>query len=361
MRFTDTPLQNLDQAKKEREKAALKFKNVQHKRPSSANAKSTVRMGFILIIFLPILFFISIFSKNNLLLIIYSIITLLVLLPTWIYQLITVNARTTLTAIHITMVLMAMFMVVLNPTPRPPQNKARPENSINSGFNSVNEVTKSSSLDTASKKIEEQNSSVPVSEVTVSPIEERINEFMKAWEDANYKKMGELSDTDKLDPSRSIETSMFHIRANRTPRAWYIIDTSGNDADYTRTVNMEVHIDKNNGTPIQVHRMQILLVKKNSTWFVDPKSLNSLGVLKTLEDEVSDPIATIPPQPEPPMDTMLYFNPDGGSLYHADQNCKLLKPEYLPMRGSFLYMQINDPEYKKLEPCTGCKAPRRPR
>ena len=61
----------------------------------------------------------------------------------------------------------------------------------------------------------------------------------------------------------------------------------------------------------------------------------------------------------PADETPLYYNPDGGSYYHADQNCSIIDSKYLPLKGSFLYSQRDEEAYKKLNPCANCNAPKR--
>ena len=72
--------------------------------------------------------------------------------------------------------------------------------------------------------------------------------------------------------------------------------------------------------------------------------------------------ATATPSPEPAANasTVLYYNPDGGTKYHLDQNCKSTHAKYLPMKGHFTYGEINDAKYVKLTPCNVCAAPLRP-
>ncbi len=56
-------------------------------------------------------------------------------------------------------------------------------------------------------------------------------------------------------------------------------------------------------------------------------------------------------------DTVLYYNPDGGTFYHLDANCKLVHPKYLPLSGSFTYAELGEEQYKDLLPCNICGAP----
>ena len=68
------------------------------------------------------------------------------------------------------------------------------------------------------------------------------------------------------------------------------------------------------------------------------------------------------PTPTPTINpkTVLYYNTDGGSYYHADKNCPRVSDKFLPLKGSFKYSELNDTKYKKLEPCDRCGAPARP-
>ena len=64
---------------------------------------------------------------------------------------------------------------------------------------------------------------------------------------------------------------------------------------------------------------------------------------------------------ECPPDTELYYNPYGGMYYHADPNCPSVSPEWLPLRGTVTYAQLNEPAYRTLHPCKKCRPPERKR
>ena len=65
------------------------------------------------------------------------------------------------------------------------------------------------------------------------------------------------------------------------------------------------------------------------------------------------PFMEYPVSPE----TVLYFNPNGGQYYHADQNCASIKDRYLPLQGSVTYRELDDPQYTYLTPCKHCNPP----
>ena len=55
----------------------------------------------------------------------------------------------------------------------------------------------------------------------------------------------------------------------------------------------------------------------------------------------------------PDDDMMLYYNPDGGQYYHADEYCNSVRSKYLPLTG-FTYAELDDEPYAKLTPCPYC-------
>lgn len=58
-------------------------------------------------------------------------------------------------------------------------------------------------------------------------------------------------------------------------------------------------------------------------------------------------------QPYPEDSLELYYNPNGGSYYHGDANCRSVKERYLPLTG-FLYSELDGKDYAKLERCNTC-------
>jgi len=63
--------------------------------------------------------------------------------------------------------------------------------------------------------------------------------------------------------------------------------------------------------------------------------------------------------PLPSGDTVLYYNPDGGTNYHSKENCSAVRSKFLPLTP-FHYRDFELPAYKKLTPCPNCCTVRRP-
>ena len=62
--------------------------------------------------------------------------------------------------------------------------------------------------------------------------------------------------------------------------------------------------------------------------------------------------------PYPDGSTELYYNPNGGTSYHASATCKSVRDKYLPLTG-FTYDQLDEGAYAKLSPCPHCSPARR--
>jgi hypothetical protein len=61
----------------------------------------------------------------------------------------------------------------------------------------------------------------------------------------------------------------------------------------------------------------------------------------------------------PADDTPLYYNPNGGSFYHALANCSSVKKKFLPLTA-FSFGELENDPYVKLEACPYCQpTPRR--
>ena len=63
--------------------------------------------------------------------------------------------------------------------------------------------------------------------------------------------------------------------------------------------------------------------------------------------------------PETDGSTNMYYNPNGGEKFHADQYCPGVKDRYLPL-SPVRYSTLARYPYTELTPCSACKAPERP-
>ena len=154
--------------------------------------------------------------------------------------------------------------------------------------------------------------------------------------------------------------ALFGLMGNRTPKEDPVLENiSGTPNDTTRTVTITVLMDPNNGKDPIRYRVGIIMVRENDgLWYVDPNSILSNDKADTPDPNITDtpaPTAT----PAYTKDTVLYYNPKGGSYYHYDQNCPRLDERYLPLQGHFTYAELDKDAYKNLKPCAVCGAPSR--
>jgi hypothetical protein len=61
----------------------------------------------------------------------------------------------------------------------------------------------------------------------------------------------------------------------------------------------------------------------------------------------------------PSDDTLLYYNPNGGSNYHTEHDCRGIKEKYWMQMESFTYGELEDDKFASLTPCPYCQPPRR--
>ncbi len=205
---------------------------------------------------------------------------------------------------------------------------------------------------------------------TIAPISEaqtRLEAFMTNWSGARIEDMVRLVQPSWASAQDNPSNRLFVMLGNRTPLSYTIEEISGSDTDSSRTVSMTANIDKNNGKDPTLYRFMVLMVKEGGEWYVDPNSLASndsvqnseeTNVVNNSQNTTAENWTIAPRQtvtPAPAGSQLLYYNPDGGSMYHMDQYCPSIRDEYLPLGGSFPYAELGN--HRDLTPCLKCNAP----
>ena len=184
----------------------------------------------------------------------------------------------------------------------------------------------------------------------------QLQSFFYFWSANKLDEMLALTMPSWQSMQENAKNELFHNLQNRTPLDYRVDSITGTKDDMSRTVTVTSTIGRNNNKDPGVYRMSIIMTRENNTWYVDPRSL------KTYEEAGTPTPSPTPgptPAPEAAPSTVLYYNPSGGTKYHADQNCRNIHSKYLPLQGKFTYSQINDAPYDKLQPCNVCAAPLR--
>ena len=184
--------------------------------------------------------------------------------------------------------------------------------------------------------------------------QERLELFMSSWMNLDYTAMLNYSSPTWKNAQSNPEQAIFKVRGTQTPTHFEIITVSGNDADDSRTITMEALIDRGDGNEPSRYRYEVLMLRINGQWYVDPASLTA--ATKVVDAGTPTPHYTLMPTNSPDPNMILYYNPDGGSFYHTNANCSSTAIKYLPLKGSFRFSEIGNYD---LKPCMKCNAPNR--
>lgn len=187
---------------------------------------------------------------------------------------------------------------------------------------------------------------------------DRLKTFFYYWSGNKVEEMLEICSPAWRSSQDIPKNALYSTMAGRIPLDYTMEKVSGTENDTSRTVTLVSNIDRKNGKDPVKYRMQVVMSYENGAWYVDPRSLASLDAEETTAAVSATPSPT--PTPEISGDTILYYNPDGGTKYHLDQSCKSAHAKYLPFKGEFRYKDINNSKYAKMTPCNVCGAPLRP-
>ena len=233
----------------------------------------------------------------------------------------------------------------------------------------------SSALDSVSVQqqtpVDPETENAPAAEGNTQTADEsmasmRLNTFMNYWAESQLDSMLELCLPSWVNNLENPKSELFILLANRAPISYTVENISGSEADSSRTVTLTVLIDKKNTSEPAYYQMQVLMLRLNDTWYVDPNSLGATKMATTPQpgDQEAGTIPFVPTQapteaPTISANTYLYYNPDGGLYYHAQENCRSVAEEYLPLKA-FYYSDLNNTTFKNLLACHKCDAPARP-
>ena len=340
---------------------------------SSPNG-SHIFLQVLLIVVLPLLFVISLFMKSNRFYWVFVVSSLVCLGMMYLMRAFVPNARRVLSVIHAAMIVVALFAILISGQPAADQvtQSAQDHQSIFSDNTTASLAAMNESL--AALKQEEP----PPNTGTASLAQQKLEQFMNAWGNKDYATMVSLSApnwVNQYETQRDAETGIFHLSAIRIPVSYQIMGVSGNDADQTRTITMQAAINKSDGKEPLLYNFQILMIRSNNEWYVDPNSISSSQVVQQAasqaqqnqqaqnQTQVQAPAAggvSTPNIGAARSDTILYYNQDGGEYYHLNPNCSSIGARYRPLTAMFYYRDVSSETFKNLKPCPHCKAPARP-
>ena len=192
---------------------------------------------------------------------------------------------------------------------------------------------------------------------TTSATLENLSSFFYFWTVNNIDNMLKYCSPSWVNAQEDPRVALFQVLSNRIAKSYTLGTPTGKENDISRTVAVTATVDKQNGDDYSVFVFNVIMIKEDETWYVDPRSLQSH---EEAEATTFSAVITQPPTPQPAEPSMiLYYNPDGGSYYHADPNCQAVAEKYRPLSGTFTFGQLNEPAYAELKCCQRCAAPMR--
>lgn len=340
----------------------------------NAGQGSFVLLQVMLVAVLPLAFLAALIIKNTTFYWAFVIASLVSVLAMYLLRAFVPNARKVLGVIHTAMMVVILFSIVVSGA-GPDDRRTQTAQDLQSIFN--DETTKSIvDMNTAQGGEAEANEPNPGA---ASLAQQKLDQFMAAWATKDYPAMVSYSApnwVNQFETQREAETSIFHLSAIRTPVSYEVKEVSGNDSDQTRTISMQASISKNDGKEPQLYNFQILMIRNNNQWYVDPNSISSSQVVQqavaqqAVSEEADQQAGSInldsqsgvavPQITGVRSDTLLYYNQDGGEYYHIDPNCSSIGARYKPLTATFYYRDVSNDTFKNLKTCPYCKAPARP-
>ena len=308
---------------------------------------------------LPVLFILAIWLKLPALCWIFVIASALSVAALWVKELVAPNLRLTASLVYGVLAVVAL-VVAFNGAPVkdgqtqqngtasvPGANAAQQGGDLSTGM--TWEATPTPTL----------SATATPAPIETSEAEERLYSFFFFWHMKDEDDMLALTAPSWRAMYEDPAYELWRIRANRSPQDdCEIVHISGTDADAMRTAKVKVSIDKNINRAPERYSFNVLLLKEDGAWYIDPRSLES-NEKETPTKAAANVTPTQPVRMPGQPTTELYYNTKGGSYYHLKADCGEIAPRYYPYIEKFYFSQINDPPYNELQYCQACGAPRR--
>ena len=239
-----------------------------------------------------------------------------------------------------------------------------PQDSQNAGNAAAGSASQQQSGNQASAQ---QTTAIPTNEPTATPAPEdqadgaveQLKSFFYFWSVGNNDAMLDLTAPSWRASVSNPASALFVLLLNRTPQDDYEVSAiTGTDNDVLRTATVKVTIDKNDGrSTLDRYAFKVIMKKEDGVWYVDPNSLESNEKETAVETSASaNTTPTQPPLYTGNPDTILYYNPNGGEMYHLDPDCTSVGSRFKPMT-SFMFVDLDKSPYNELSPCNECGAP----
>ena len=348
--------------------------------PQEYAVRSKPRRGdgllqILLLAVLPILFVLTLLIAAPFLKIAFAGLGVLALIAMWMQGAFVPSARATLTLVYGALILVCIVSLITGSTPRDTTTSARGGNGANVSNQQQSNAAPANSPEGMVQMGGNSTAPTPDPVPTSAPDSgessaawQTLAQFFNYWIANQPANMLSLVSPSWKASQEKPEAQLFLLLANRLPKDYQYEKISNSDADSSRTATLTATIDKRNGrAPVKI-RFQIIMLKVNNQWYVDPESIRSNAPVEETPapgdagSEQGDNTPSTPtpkPAATPGPKTKLYYNSKGGEFYHAAKECQRVAKEYLPL-SDFYYKDLNTTKYKHLKACPYCNAPARP-
>ena len=326
-------------------------------------------LGFVMILLMPAFMIVTLILNRTTLNWVFIGVCLFFVILMWLLRAFTQSARGKLTLLYSLAALAVMAVIIIN-TPGAATQRTVSRVDSNIIFSQDNVLDTPSLTDIqeqAAAELETEPTPEPEStEIPISAAQSRLEEFMAYWALQDRESLLSLCSPAWVDQQEYPGAELFNILGLVTPTSYMVEKVYGNNTDNSRPIMIIANINNTDGSSM-AKRYQVMMVRSNDNWYVNPDSLNSIGTV-TEENQTFEQHSALydnmtpSPTPSPTVNPglQLFYNAAGrGSYYHLDPNCDSIKAEWLPLTASFTYAELDNATYRTLKPCKRCHAPER--
>lgn len=192
---------------------------------------------------------------------------------------------------------------------------------------------------------------------------EVLGTFISMWRDKNFDDMVNLTTQTwrtklKVPPTRQL----MYLYQRWQPVSWTISEQSSYTSD---VVVFNIAMMMRKGTSQQTEaqwQYTANVYQEGGSWRVDPDMLKGNVVELTNADIQAEEAAQEQAAAKPTVNpsTKIYYNPDGGKYYHADNKCETINEKFYDKMKSTEFSELSSNDaLKELRACLKCKAPKK--
>ena len=323
-------------------------------------------MSIAVTLVLPVLFILALMIDSVALRLIFLAVAAIAIAAMWLMNVFARGARSTLSIAYAAlMVVIAVALALSLQTPESQQNS----NAVSARNTQVQDWTAPYYASTATSASATPSAYI-IEETTTSAAQKQLESFILGWRENAIPTMLPMCAPSWVAKQQSPEAALWNLMRNREPVEYRIENVQGSEADTSRTITVKVTFENQGTGDVTVERMNVMMLRVNETWYVDPQSLNGTVVDEAAEQaraerdsqRIQSTKAPVTATPEPTGDdaVQVFYNPDGGRYYHKKASCPDVAESYWPLTPLY-YSDLETQNFLHLMQCPTCDPPARRR